>query len=414
MTVELKILDLNFWGVWLISKHIQQRLAALIQVLEEPTAPWDLVVLQEVWSDRDYNQLASRIQHNYPHTYYFHSGVIGSGVCVFSRGPIVSVLCHRYSLNGYAHKVWHGDWFGGKVAGLCKIVHKGLRINLYATHVHAEYDREADTYLAHRIVQAYELSQFIRCTNAADDDINIVAGDFNFEPTDLGYQIVTQFAELKDSCTFALPAGDAAEVNTCNTPDNVYSICEGKHDKVPRGKRIDFVMFGQVGGRTKVQCSESRTVLNRIPDSPLCYSDHKGLQVTLQVATEADTEFLAEPMTPEPKTVGETYAAAVGILEGALQKVRWDRRFFYALMSAAFVGLLSTVDSDSQASAAPRWAMLAVRVLLVVLMVGALWMAAILSRIEYHSLLATRNAMRIQQEHLYSANPLLRVVSDKK
>lgn len=69
------------------------------------------------------------------------SGVIGSGVCVFSKGQIISVLCHRYSLNGYAHKIQHGDWFGGKVAGLCKIVHKGLKINLYATHVCYRYCR---------------------------------------------------------------------------------------------------------------------------------------------------------------------------------------------------------------------------------------------------------------------------------
>ena len=377
----------------------------------------------------------------------YDSGVIGSGICVLSKGQITAVLCHVYSLNGYAHKLQHGDWFGGKVAGLCKIFHKGLRINLYATHVsplgpdffsrffpfhphdfvgqiHAEYNRKSDEYLPHRIVQAYELSQFIRMTNAADDDVNIVAGDFNFEPDDLGYAIVLRFADLKDAWTTRLnvggrrvpmfmnppppPLNERSALNrahnwsldspffiqleegesgdTCNTPDNVYSILENKTDTLPRGKRIDYIMYGNVKGeafsfflhnyvcidirrnivpshklfllhdkllidrlfpqlidwlidwwidrlidwsiywlidglidwlidwfidwlidwltdwsidwlidwlfdwliwhvtgRTSISCTSSRPVLNRIPNSKLCFSDHKGVEALLQV-----------------------------------------------------------------------------------------------------------------------------------
>lgn len=42
-----------------------------------------------------------------------HSGVIGSGLCVFSRFPILDTLLYQYSLNGYPYMVsgvgglWH-------------------------------------------------------------------------------------------------------------------------------------------------------------------------------------------------------------------------------------------------------------------------------------------------------------------
>lgn len=65
----------------------------------------------------------------------FFRGAIGTGVCIFSKGLIVEAISHRYPLNGYAHKIWHGDWFGGKSAGLCKIFYKGININFYSTHV---------------------------------------------------------------------------------------------------------------------------------------------------------------------------------------------------------------------------------------------------------------------------------------
>ena len=61
--------------------------------------------------------------------------MIGSGLCVFSKIPIEEALFHRFDLNGYAHKVQHGDWFGGKGVGLVKLTVEGFKINFYVSHV---------------------------------------------------------------------------------------------------------------------------------------------------------------------------------------------------------------------------------------------------------------------------------------
>lgn len=67
--------------------------------------------------------------------FYVFSGVLGSGICILSKSCIVDAAMCQFSLNGYAHKILHGDWYGGKGVGLCKVIHHGLKINLYVTHV---------------------------------------------------------------------------------------------------------------------------------------------------------------------------------------------------------------------------------------------------------------------------------------
>lgn len=45
------------------------------------------------------------------------------------------VFFHQWPLNGYIHKIHHGDWFGGKGVGLCRIRCGDTLVNVYCTHV---------------------------------------------------------------------------------------------------------------------------------------------------------------------------------------------------------------------------------------------------------------------------------------
>ena len=90
-----------------------------------------------------YNEL-ELTNHSAPYIYelethlflsFSFSGVIGSGVCVFSRYPIIDAFAYRYSLNGYMYNITHGDWFGGKAIGYCVIDHPKQPIHFFTTHV---------------------------------------------------------------------------------------------------------------------------------------------------------------------------------------------------------------------------------------------------------------------------------------
>lgn len=255
---------------------------------------------------------------------------------MFSKYPILETFYQKYSVNGYAHKVQHGDWFCGKGVGLAKIVVDKLHVNVYVTHVcfshsfalvpvavaksidslsrksfiihsfqinifahevwrsvvhaeqwqkccsfqlHAQYSKDKDEYLSHRVSQAFEFSQFIRLTSH-DCDIIFAGGDFNLDPADTGYAIIGANAALEDawvtqvstiarkvslSCFLqcpkldieicVLPAFQSAAPEdslgtTCDRPDNKYA-CTSWQKYFPNGQRLDYIMYGSNRGNKK-------------------------------------------------------------------------------------------------------------------------------------------------------------------
>ena len=56
-------------------------------------------------------------------------------MCIFSKHAICETFHYRFSLNGYAHKIFNGDWFCGKSVGLAKIKIQDYVVNVYGAHV---------------------------------------------------------------------------------------------------------------------------------------------------------------------------------------------------------------------------------------------------------------------------------------
>ncbi|KAK6023553.1 endonuclease/exonuclease/phosphatase family protein [Ostertagia ostertagi] len=341
--VELRVLTLNVWCLpqpWPIgSKDRKFRLKKLADaILEEK---YDIVGLQEIWSNTDYIEMAERLSSCFRYHHYFHSGFTGSGVCVFSRYPIVSTLTHRYSLNGFAHHIHRGDWFGGKVVGLVEIEIGEIRVNFYATHLHAEYNRENDLYLPHRTSQSFELSQFVRHT-AHGADVVIVVGDFNMEPEDLGFRLILSQVRLLDAWRLAHPVespdGNPPSVSslsqcrgvahggTCDRPDNCYT--EQKFRENDESKRIDYILFK--GVHMPVSLKQCDIAMNKIPDENLNYSDHVGVQATFKIAS-GERELACEWEPNRPLLI-----EAIGIVSGGQRRARSDRTWFTLTVVMAF------------------------------------------------------------------------------
>lgn len=66
---------------------------------------YDFVFLQEVWTTEDYEAIKFITHDVLPYSHYFYSGVIGAGICIFSKSPIKSAFFHQWAVNGYMHKV---------------------------------------------------------------------------------------------------------------------------------------------------------------------------------------------------------------------------------------------------------------------------------------------------------------------
>lgn len=133
MALAISVLTMNIWGIPLVSKDKDIRVQNIAEIIAQ--SDYDIISLQEVWSDFDFKKIQERIKSKFPYSHYFYSGVAGSGLCIFSRYKIISTFFHFYSVNGYVHRIQHGDWFGGKGVGMCKIKVQDHIVNFYLAHV---------------------------------------------------------------------------------------------------------------------------------------------------------------------------------------------------------------------------------------------------------------------------------------
>ncbi|KFO92855.1 Sphingomyelin phosphodiesterase 2, partial [Buceros rhinoceros silvestris] len=318
-TLRLRVFDLNCWAIRYLSKRRQERISLIGDTLRQEG--FDLVLLQEVWSEQDYSDLKAKLGGCYPFSHYFRSGVIGSGLCIFSRFPILDTFLYQYSLNGYPYMLQHGDWFGGKSVGLVITKISGIVFNIYVTHLHAEYCREKDAYLPHRLVQAWELAQFIRHTSKAANVV-LLGGDLNMHPEDVGIRLLRGWTGLRD--TFS----EATRFEGCKDgctliPKNCFTI-KAELLPFPLGIRIDYILYKALSGFT-VKCEELRTTTGTAPGMDIPFSDHEAVMATLHIQRQGQAAG-ATPSTADLMLVDVVTEARteVGVGLRAAQRQRYS------------------------------------------------------------------------------------------
>ncbi|XP_053943906.1 sphingomyelin phosphodiesterase 2 [Cuculus canorus] len=317
--LQLRVFDLNCWAIRYLSKKRQERVQLIGDTLRHQG--FDLVLLQEVWSEQDYSDLKARLGSCYPFSHYFRSGVIGSGLCVFSRFPILDTLLYQYSLNGYPYMLQHGDWFCGKSVGLVIIKISGIIFNVYVTHLHAEYSREKDAYLPHRLVQAWELAQFIRHTSKAADVV-LLGGDLNMHPEDVGIRLLRGWTGLRDAFTEATRF-EGCEDGCTLIPNNCFTV-KSELLPFPLGIRIDYILYKAVSNFT-VKCEELKTTTGTAPGMNIPFSDHEAVMATLHIQKQGKAVG-ASLGTTEPALVDVVTEARteVGVGLRAAQRQRYS------------------------------------------------------------------------------------------
>ncbi|XP_037699040.1 sphingomyelin phosphodiesterase 2 isoform X2 [Choloepus didactylus] len=276
-TLRLRVFNLNCWDIPYLSKHRAERLKRLGDFLNMES--FDLALLEEVWSEQDFEALRQKLLPTYPAAHYFRSGLIGSGLCVFSKHPIQELTQHIYTLNGYPYKIQHGDWFCGKAVGLLVLHLSGLVLNAYVTHLHAEYSRQKDIYLAHRVAQAWELAQFIHHTSKRADVV-LLCGDLNSHPKDLSCRLLKERTGLLDAY---LETRDfkGCEEGCTMVPQNCY-VNQQELEPFPSGIRIDYVLYKAVSG-FYISCKNLKTTIDHDLHGVTPLSDHEALMATLCV-----------------------------------------------------------------------------------------------------------------------------------
>lgn len=343
---EIHLLTLNCWALRHISSLRQPRIAYIARLLADPPSSSaasfsdedalprpDIVCLQELFTQEDYEVVRRETRQSHPYGKFFHAGAFGAGLVILSRWPIDESSVHPYSLNGRPTAFWRGDWYVGKGVARARIRFgpnpvKDV-IDVFNTHTHSPYERGADedgnAYLCHRLSQSWELSKLVRASSRAGHLVACL-GDFNMLPHSLPHRIVTSHTPLRDSwlvlhpdsargpsshpserarrrpipsVSFNLSENGATSNNVLNTwrwdKDQLKKLRSGSPCDVdpaapdPRGQRLDYI-FVTTGQSESSDPSSSAgwviksaavTFTDRHPDLGVSLSDHFAVQATI-------------------------------------------------------------------------------------------------------------------------------------
>jgi endonuclease/exonuclease/phosphatase family metal-dependent hydrolase len=317
---RLRVLTLNVWGIPIA----QDRAERMKAIGEQITAlDPDIVALQEAFMPEDRDRiLAYLAPGKWPYSHYFTSGIVGSGVMIISRYPVVDATFHRYRLGGRPERVWEADYYAGKGIGLVRLTTPAGLLDVYATHALAQYSPDtSDEYAAHRATNMYEAARFVVAQSAGNPVL--LCGDLNTRPDQPGYRLVTVLGGLIDCFAQANP-GD---------PGITYSPTNPYADNEP-AQRIDYI-FARHGTNLGFNIRTVKVALNDKPaGNARAYSDHYGVLAELELTPTPD---VAAPRI-EPHDVKQ----ALDELAVSLGKALDDARGRQSVQTAqAGIGLAS-------------------------------------------------------------------------
>ncbi|CDZ97484.1 Sphingomyelinase family protein [Phaffia rhodozyma] len=311
----LEILTLNCWGLRPISKYRIERVNAIaIELLA--SRQYDLICLQEVWVREDFLRIYTRIKQNYPHSKFFITGALGSGLCIFSKHPILSTKTIPYHLSG--RPLGFSDFFVNKAAGSVVIEHPELgQVEVFTTHMHAGGPEGYHIGNSYRSLQAWQLSNEIRRASSQGRYV-IACGDFNFQSNELPYAVLRDHGLVKDAwicsrarnnrdvetadrvdrpCSSAMEALSEAGI-TVDSPLNSWTLTKNIPIEVQRtfGKRLDYIFFRDPSPPPRwpltdrinpsLQCTSSEVVVtSHVPGKDYSYSDHFAVRASFSLSS---------------------------------------------------------------------------------------------------------------------------------
>lgn len=265
--MKLRLLTLNVWG----APYAQHRAARMLAISEKihEFSP-DILCFQETYLSDDRRILQENLS-DFKYQYYFSSGLLGSGLLTVSRYPITQTAFHRFTLGGKPEDIQRGDYYVGKGIGLTRIQTPTGILDVYNIHPHAQYQHTPDNeYAVYTNSNLYEAAQFIH----AHSPVNpvILAGDYNTQPHQTGYQLVTTLAQILDVYHYLHPDSPGLTF----APENPYV------QSPPQ--RLDYVMV-KSGTKLGFDLLNADVVMTELlhQREAKTYSDHYGVLAELEI-----------------------------------------------------------------------------------------------------------------------------------
>ncbi len=322
--MPLRVLTLNVWGIPVASDRADRMQAIGEQITA--LAP-DIVTLQEALALEDRERIVNYLAPGqWPYSHYFPSGIVGSGLMIISRFPVVDADFYRFRLSGRPERLLEADYYAGKGIGMVRVQTPAGLLDVYDIHVLAQYGPDADDpYIAHRATNLYEAARFIDAQSSGNPVL--FCGDLNTRPDQLGYRLITLLGKVVDCYADANP-GDAG---ITYSPSNPYA------DQEPP-QRIDYVFVRNAASLGFNIRSAQVALKDKPPGNARAYSDHYGVLVELELAPT--------PAAASPGSDAQQVGQALKELSDALQWAQTEAQGRQAAQAAQTgIGFAATPGS---------------------------------------------------------------------
>ncbi len=340
---KLRVLTFNVWGI----PNAADR-SARIEAIGKQIAIMDLdiVGLQETWDAADRSRIISNAKAgglNYSH--YFYSGIVGSGLLLLSRYPIVDAAFYRFRLGGKPEKVWHADYYGGKGIAFARIQTPFNFLDFYDVHAIAQFtqDDNKDEYKGQRTAGLYECARFVTERSSGNYPA-ILSGDLNIQPDQVAYRVFKTLSQFTD-CYAALHPED---IGATYTPENPYVKQEEPEWEEPQ--RLDYLFVKSQGSIQLTPISANLTMRPPDPTKGFAfksYSDHFGVLVEFTVTEGSRTNTPKTLPSQEAEQVKQTLLELSEVLKQTLSEAISRKNQHFIQMASGLsimIGLIFIIN----------------------------------------------------------------------
>lgn len=191
--LTLKLVTYNIADGYLFTGNRRERMRAIAAELARLDP--DLVGLQEAFVAADRALLrralaGSRLRHEVR----FPGATVGNGLWILSAFPIQEAYFDRYEHAGRWYRLWEGDWWAGKGAGLARAaLPDGSTVDFFVTHAQAGRGNPENREV--RMEQMRQLARFVGEARTGTAPAFVV-GDFNTRPGAPDYELAVSRAGL--------------------------------------------------------------------------------------------------------------------------------------------------------------------------------------------------------------------------
>ncbi|CDO92747.1 unnamed protein product [Kluyveromyces dobzhanskii CBS 2104] len=353
---RIRFLTFNTWGLKYVSKFRKQRLTAIAERLagnldgahvrgsevNDSKEQYDVVALQEVWCDEDWDYIVHKCKEIYPYHRRFKSGMLsGPGLAILSKIPIESTFLYRFPINGRPSAFWRGDWYVGKsisVTLLQRTASQYAPLAILNSHMHAPYALTGDAaYECHRACQAWDFSKLVKLYKKAGYSV-VVVGDLNSRPGSLPHQFLTIDSGQTDSWEQKFGVQDLKAISALSPSDQIThggTTCDSTLNTwrasrdVTEACRLDYALIDPC----TLQTLDAKVTFTEDIPNIGSYSDHFAYSCLLQLKdlTSGDgrlqsPELSEVPLTKEQITQrDEMYDNLLKCLKNYMVTAKWQK-----------------------------------------------------------------------------------------